>query len=830
MTENEDYEDWDEESEEWSPEWYPFPENQDKLVEKKWIRYMGPLGGTGWQSTKDPEVIRYQEDMPHEKEEGQSPHQSLHPKKEATFDREEMMERYAKRWLANSPKGSKIYITKLAKGEEYVKTGGWRVELFYPRIRNEKDMMKQAYYHLYENWVAPDMAQVHEASRFTQKMFMEASGMTDEEGRVLLTMEKAWTGGDVQQMRNTLASATTGILPPQFGPYRGQSIYSNESRSALKKWKDVYWKYLQHIVKEGLDSMMKKDEASRNWPPHKTIKNIKKAIDKNGNIRLFRGIKVPLREWEQLKEGKNARMVLNNLDSWSVEDEVAKGFAYVATSSSLPTTVPVVLEYKASPEEIASGWPFVGYVNEAEFILNLSKNQNYRITSIKEGPYKKRLASKNPWLVTMEKVAPLTDEELAAEMARHRQKSSPVIFDLTGDNDWATMRDENGALGKKRIRETEEVVVATYGSTPWSEDKPPRPDRPKKKEKVIISEYVKKYRWEGPKKGPRGGTYMISPGGKKVYDKSKWPAADRAAAEQAAKPKSKLKPMPIEGWDFFEQVEGSAFTIGAVSGEVIKVPTNFMIYHRVTPDGSDLTLKIDMGVNPGLAKEMTDMISSVYEHLPSMLLKHNKVINILRDIQSPGMPARFGTFAQNLGKYGQRYSEIELNARLFRQVDSIEGRYAKWDEILAHEMAHGMVRGMTGHQNPTFMPHIDSMMDYIEAFTDDAVANMKDVKTEEGEDLIDQPNALRRELAFISRYAFNSANVYEWEKSTLANIPGDSYSIDSLVEDIAETIGYMATNVEKFGGLDEFVKRYPNRVAWYEKWVLGGRLWQGPRQ
>ncbi len=528
MTENEDYEDWDEESEEWSPEWYPFPENQDKLVEKKWIRYTGPLGGTGWQSTKDPEVIRYQEDMPHEKEEGQAPHQSLHPKKEVTFDREEMMERYAKRWLANSPKGSKIYITKLAKGEEYVKTEGWRVELFYPRIRNEKDMMKQAYYHLHESWVAPDMPQVHEASRFTQKMFMEASGMTDEEGRVLLTMEKTWTGGDVRRMRNTLASATTGILPPQSGPYRGQSIYSNESRSALKKWKDVYWKYLQHIVKEGLDSMMKKDEASRNWPPNKTIRNIKKAIDKDGNIRLFRGIKMPKEEWDRLKVHKNARMVLNNLDSWSVEDEVANGFSYVAISSSDPSNnVPVVLEYKASPEEIANGWPFVGYVNEAEFILNLRKDQDYRITSIKEGPFKKR-RGKNPWLVTMEKVETKTDEEVAEEMARHRQKSSPVIFDLTGDNDWATMRDENGALGKQHIVETEEVVVATYGSTPWSNDKPPRPDRPKKKkEKVVIAEFVKKQGWSGPFTGPRGGTFMKDPKGTPVYDKEKWPKNGR---------------------------------------------------------------------------------------------------------------------------------------------------------------------------------------------------------------------------------------------------------------------------------------------------------------
>ncbi len=47
-------------------------------------------------------------------------------------------------------------------------------------------------------------------------------------------------------------------------------------------------------------------------------------------------------------------------------------------------------------------------------------------------------------------------------------------------------------LKKKKVKETEEIVVATFGSTPWSADKPPRPDRPKKKEKVIISEYVKK--------------------------------------------------------------------------------------------------------------------------------------------------------------------------------------------------------------------------------------------------------------------------------------------------------------------------------------------------
>ncbi len=54
--------------------------------------------------------------------------------------------------------------------------------------------------------------------------------------------------------------------------------------------------------------------------------------------------------------------------------------------------------------------------------------------------------------------------------------------------------------------------------------------------------------------------------------------------------------------------------------------------------------------------------------------------------------------------------------------------------------------------------------------------------------------------------------------------------LDQLVEDIAETIGYMATNVETWGGPSEFAKYYPNRVAWYEKWVLGGRLWQGPKQ
>jgi hypothetical protein len=802
MPENEDYEDWDEESEEWSPEWYPLPEDQDKLVEKKWIPYKGPLGGTGWRSTENPRNIRYQEEMPHEKEEHVQPlslspalSTDLRAAEQQNVPTEEAADRVSQKWLSESPKGSKVHVKKVVYGTGHHST--YNLKLYYPPIKSEEDMMNQAYHRLYTDWKSPEFG-ASEASRFTQEMFMSASGFTDEEGRALLSIEERWTGsGGVNSMRGALAS----IDAPQGDSSR--VIHSDEARSAIVKWKSVYWKYLKRILSQGIESLKKKDVNSRNWPPHRTLKNISDAIDEDGNIRLYRGLKIEKEQWEQLQRSKNVRLILNNLDSWSANVNVATSFSGGLKKGKIP----IVLEYRSIPEEIANGWPFVGYVNEAEFILNLSQDNQYEVSNIEsqgEGVSQR-------YVVSLRRQLP--------------EKQDILTLDLTGENDWALMRRK-----QKKVKETEEVVVATYGSTPWSEDKPPRPDRPKKKEKVIISEYVKKYRWEGPKKGPRGGTYMISPGGKKVYDKSKWPAADRAAAEQAAKPKPKLKPMPIEGWDFFEQVEGSAFTIGAVSGEVIKVPTNFMIYHRVTPDGSDLTLKIDMGVNPGLAKEMTDMISSVYEHLPSMLLKHNKVINILRDIQSPGMPARFGTFAQNLGKYGQRYSEIELNARLFRQVDSIEGRYAKWDEILAHEMAHGMVRGMTGHQNPTFMPHIDSMMDYIEAFTDDAVANMKDVKTEEGEDLIDQPNALRRELAFISRYAFNSANVYEWEKSTLANIPGDSYSIDSLVEDIAETIGYMATNVEKFGGLDEFVKRYPNRVAWYEKWVLGGRLWQGPRQ
>ncbi len=55
------------------------------------------------------------------------------------------------------------------------------------------------------------------------------------------------------------------------------------------------------------------------------------------------------------------------------------------------------------------------------------------------------------------------------------------------------IKDDSLRLEKsKKVQETEEVVVATFGSTPWSEDKPPRPDRPKKKEKVVIAEYDEK--------------------------------------------------------------------------------------------------------------------------------------------------------------------------------------------------------------------------------------------------------------------------------------------------------------------------------------------------
>jgi hypothetical protein len=274
-------------------------------------------------------------------------------------------------------------------------------------------------------------------------------------------------------------------------------------------------------------------------------------------------------------------------------------------------------------------------------------------------------------------------------------------------------------------------------------------------------------------KGPRGGEYMVSPGGKKVYDRSKWPKEQKPQQDAKA------------GWKL----------TNTVTDTIVTPRGQFEVMFSVFTRGN-LRLKVDDGASGPQVGKILKALNETLAKAPEELLKHANVFAIHRQIRPPGVPGGFKVWALNTSSH-----EIHINA----SADIIE---PMWDEVIMHEMGHQMIRSMTfGTLNPTHSPTLPILKDYIKAFKADAKHNRQD-------DLMDQE-------AYVTDYAGSPGAQYEWEPSRIAGM-------GVLAEDIADTIGYMATRTERFGGPKMFKTFYPNRVRWYEKWVLKGEKWRGP--
>jgi hypothetical protein len=159
---------------------------------------------------------------------------------------------------------------------------------------------------------------------------------------------------------------------------------ASSRRKTIKKWKKYYWEAISKIAvpasdnPEILDGMEKENKEM--------IIKIGHAIKATGGrgVRIYRGMKISKNVLNRVIREKRAELILNSVDSWSVDASVAAAFASYPGGTRLRSgETPIVLEYEASPEEIITGWPIAGYETELEMAMDtLTKGQKYKVVKV----------------------------------------------------------------------------------------------------------------------------------------------------------------------------------------------------------------------------------------------------------------------------------------------------------------------------------------------------------------------------------------------------------------------------------------------------------------
>lgn len=208
-----------------------------------------------------------------------------------------------------------------------------------------------------------------------------------------------------------------------------------EEDSDIEKFKDHYWKYLNEFMKV----MPQYEEKYKEYkmPDLYSYKKIKEAIQPNGKIKLYRGIRtlsLTEEDFKNVESGEQTlQLIINNADSWTADEQVAKRFAsghFYKTEGDTP----IVLEYEADPEDVIMGWPFIGLPGEAEFMLGLH-NQPPEEREIEEEsvPFKIIHWEKSGTKMIRVKI----EKAKKIEKALYSSKKDKIYWDLTGRNDYA---------------------------------------------------------------------------------------------------------------------------------------------------------------------------------------------------------------------------------------------------------------------------------------------------------------------------------------------------------------------------------------------------------
>ncbi len=250
-------------------------------------------------------------------------------------------------------------------------------------------------------------------------------------------------------------------------------------------------------------------------------------------------------------------------------------------------------------------------------------------------------------------------------------------------------------------------------------------------------------------------------------------------------PEGTLEAPPVlEGWTFSSQ-----FTEGA---------EDFHIYKQ-----GEVELKVDARL-AGSEKLGTLMknIEHVRETAPKALTEKTKLIAIEKELTSVYAVDGFTILGRN-----------DADGVVSFSHDASRGD-TRDRQVIGHELGHQFLRATTGHTNPSKNQREPLLKEYIEAFKADA-----DLKVKPDQEGFPPEARYVWRNAFVSNYAHAS--------QAKGKRPQE---FGNLGEDVADTIGFMSGSiVEEFGGSRLFRTLYPNRVKWYEKWVLGGETWRGPR-